>query len=117
MSERESIIASARELADGFDQLVRNAAGPGAYEGLADRELVMAIDVLFGHGGADESGGDSDTGAGHAVRCAQYVVFTDTAGFRFLQEFGSEEEASAAVAECAEAAAWAEPEELAYDDE
>lgn len=105
MTEVQAIIEDARKLDPEFEQTLADATGPGRYEACAEnRELAVAIDTIYGHGGADEEAGDVDF-LGHFIRVGAFILSTDSTGFRTLTEYETEGEAEAAIAEVAEAEA------------
>lgn len=95
---RDKLIAEARAMEPRFDELVAQADGPGAFEGVGDRELAMALETFHGHGGADEEAGSAEFGGGHIIRADRVTLVIDSAGFRTLEVYGSAEQAAAAVA-------------------
>ena len=79
-AERERVIATARNLdPESFDTDTREAR-PGKYEGASDLLLVVALDVINGHGFADESTGDVAM-SGYAWRVNRFVGIEDSQGF------------------------------------
>lgn len=79
-AEREHVIQTARNVdPESFDTDTREAR-PGKYEGESDLRLVVALDILNGHGLADESAGDVAM-SGYAWRVNRFVGIEDSQGF------------------------------------
>jgi len=93
---REDIVASARELDDHFDEVAEQLGGPGAFEGIADPALALAINTIGMHGFADQDEGTVEYGRA-LYRVGRFVLATDDRGFHWLEEHGSPEEAEADV--------------------
>lgn len=94
--ERAEIITSARELQADF---AANVSGPGRFEREQDRELAAALDVIAGHGQADDQIRTFD---GHAAQIGSYVLYTNDQGFVTFEKFNTADAASLHVDELAE---------------
>lgn len=97
VAERISILADAHRL-DRSLQSEIDYDGPGAFQGIADRELAIAIDTIGGHGFADQEAGSVEHGL-HGVRVARWIVWTDDQGFKSLRAFDDETAAVLALDE------------------
>jgi hypothetical protein len=76
-----------------------SAARPGRYEGADDLALVVALDILTGVGGEDESAGNVEFADGHAARFGRFILWTDNYGFKTAESFESVAAAESRVAE------------------
>jgi hypothetical protein len=94
MSEtREDVIRTARELdAAGLDSEA-SYDGPGRFEGNSDRALAVALDIITGHGLADEECGEAGPD-GRCARVGAFLLWTDSQGFRTADAYASERNAS-----------------------
>jgi hypothetical protein len=85
-AEREHVITTARDL----DRVGFNAdtheARPGKYQGAGDLQLVVALDIINGHGFADENTGDA-AASGYAWRVNRFVGIEDSQGFVTAEEW------------------------------
>jgi hypothetical protein len=85
-AERGKVIETARRLdPDTFDIDTRLATHPGKYEGASDLQLAVALDIINGHGFADESTGDTAIN-GYAWRVSYFVGIEDSQGFVSAEE-------------------------------
>lgn len=85
-AEREHVIKTARDLdPEGFDANTREAR-PGKYEGASDLQLVVALDIINGHGFAAENTGDAAI-SGYAWRVNRFVGIEDSQGFVTAEEW------------------------------
>jgi hypothetical protein len=94
--ERASILATARELDSATLDAEACAAGPGRYEGASDLALVVALDILAGHGCADDQAGSTEYGL-HLARFGRYVLSTDDRGFVYVEAYDDEMAAQTAL--------------------
>jgi hypothetical protein len=92
--ERASILATARELDSATLDAEACAAGPGRYEGASDLALVVALDILSGHGCADDQAGSTEYGL-HLARFGRYVLAGDGQGFVYVETYDDESAAQA----------------------
>lgn len=92
--ERTNIIIQARELDDEYPS--DSYEGPGPYEGIGDRELAAAIEIIYGHGFADATAGSTQYGL-HGARVGSYVLWTNDQGFLTLASYESAEKAQEAL--------------------
>jgi hypothetical protein len=91
-AEREHVIKTARDLdLEGFDADTC-AARPGKYAGAGDLQLVVALDIINGHGFADENLGDAAV-SGYAWRVDRFVGIEDSQGFVRAEEWPSARQA------------------------
>lgn len=86
ISDRDEIIATARDLDAATMDAETCTAGPGRYEGASDLELLVACDVIAMHGFADATAGSVEYGR-YGARIGRYVVWTDDRGFVSLETF------------------------------
>lgn len=96
MTEREQIIADARELVPNLGEQVDWASGPGKFEGNSDRELAVAIYFISLHGGADDQAGSVEFGL-NGQRVGSYVLWEDDRGFVTLDHYLNEQAAQEAL--------------------
>lgn len=94
-SERASIIDLAREL--DREAMTEDISGPGKFDGSTDRELALALEIISGHGAADETAGDVETSYGHGARVGRIILWTDTQGFLSTAVYADESEAMHAL--------------------
>jgi hypothetical protein len=88
-AEREAIIEIARRLDPaGFDTDA-HVARPGKYEGAIDLQLVVALDIINGHGFADENAGEVAL-SGYAWRVGRFVGIESGQGFIGAEEYPTE---------------------------
>jgi hypothetical protein len=78
--------------------------------------VLDACEVIYANGCSDECAGDMAYGIGHVYRVSRWLVFTDSQGFRTLEEYRSERAAKRAFAEAEKQTAYDE-DDAAYDDE
>lgn len=91
--DRAEIIESARNLDAATFDSESCAVGPGRYQGTDDLSLVVALDIISGHGFADQTAGDTET-TGHYARVGRFVLTTDSAGFVDSLTFESDGDAA-----------------------
>jgi hypothetical protein len=85
-AEREHVIKTARDLdPEGFNADTHEAR-PGKYQGAGDLQLVVALDIINGHGFADENTGDA-AASGYAWRVNRFVGIEDSQGFVTAEEW------------------------------
>lgn len=101
-TEREQIIARARELDAATLDAEACAAGPGKFEGANDLELTVAVYIIAGHGFQDEQAGSVEYGL-NGQRVGSYVLWEDDRGFVTLCSYKTERAAEQALAVEAEA--------------
>lgn len=106
-AERAEIVEEARKL-DPEALSPETYAGPGRFDGESDPELASALDIISGHGFADETGGDVETLEGHGARFGRVILWTDSQGFKSVGIFSDDSEAIHAIEVAADAAAEAE---------
>jgi hypothetical protein len=93
---RDELISQAREMLQGSGMELEDYLKHG------ETDLALAAcDAFVMNGSADESAGDTD-GLYHVSRVNRWLIFTDSHGFRDLQEEGSEKEAIARFKSCEE---------------
>ncbi len=91
-AEREHVIETARNLdPEAFDTDTREAH-PGKYECASDLPLVVALDIINGHGFADESTGDAAM-SGYAWRVSRFVGIEDSQGFIDTETYPTDRQA------------------------
>lgn len=95
-TERDQIIADAERLDARSFAADANAARPGKYKGADDLALVVALDIITGHGAADETAGETDA-LGFAARVGRFVAVTDSAGFVTAYTYDTESAAEQAT--------------------
>lgn len=67
--------------------------GPGRLSGCSDRLLATALDVIAGHGFADDQGSLNDSGD-YVTRIGRFLLWTDSQGFIDCETFDSDDLAS-----------------------
>ncbi len=88
-AEREAVIEIARGLDPASFDTDAHVARPGKYEGASDLQLVVALDIINGHGFADESAGEVAM-RGYAWRVGRFVGIESTQGFIGAEEYPTE---------------------------
>jgi hypothetical protein len=61
--------------------------------------LLDALDAFYLSGFADETSGDAESNVGHFHRVHRWIVRTDSQGFKDVETFDSEQEATRRFAE------------------
>lgn len=89
LAEREQVIETARNLDP--DTFAHRACF-GKYEGASDLPLVVALDIINGHGFADKSTGDVAV-RGYAWRVNRFVGIEDPQGFIRAEEHPTAQDA------------------------
>lgn len=96
--ERREIIRQAIELDSAAYEESAFSERPGRYEASGDLPLVVAMAILDGVSGADDSAGSTDE-LGYGARFGRYLLRIDSAGFHSVETFDSVAEASKALSE------------------
>jgi hypothetical protein len=92
-AERERVIETARKLDPHTFDIDTRLGQPGKYEGASDLQLVVALDIINGHGFADESAGEATT-SGYAWRVNRFVGIEDSQGFIRSEEWPTARQAT-----------------------
>ncbi len=92
-AEREHVIETARKLDPQTFDIDTRLGQPGKYEGASDLQLVVALDIINGHGFADESAGEA-TMSGYAWRVNRFVGIEDSQGFIRSEEWPTARQAT-----------------------
>lgn len=93
---REEVIEIGRKLDPANFDLLNDHDGPGAFEATGDKPLALALDLIYLHGFADNMGGDVHVDR-HGSRVGRFVLWTDSLGFKAVEEFDSPAKADEAV--------------------
>jgi hypothetical protein len=83
---REQVIETGRNLEPETFDAEACAARPGKYQGADDLALVVALDIINGHGGADENTGDAAI-TGYAWRVDRFIGIENSQGFVTAEEY------------------------------
>ncbi len=86
MSEQEFVAQCLLDFPDNFE----------APNELLARDVLEACEVYYMNGCYDDLSGDSEAPTGHFYRIHRWIVTTNSQGFRFLDTFDNEDEASKA---------------------
>jgi hypothetical protein len=92
-AEREQIIEIARNLDSETFDLESYRARPGKYQSALDLPLIVALDIINGHGVADETTGQAGT-RGYAWRVRHFVGIEDSQGFLDSEEWPTAQKAA-----------------------
>jgi hypothetical protein len=92
-AEREHVVKTARNLDPQTFDIDTRLGQPGKYEGASDLQLVVALDIINGHGFADESTGETAI-SGYAWRINRFVGVEDSQGFIRAEEWPTAREAT-----------------------
>jgi len=88
-AEHEHVIETGRNLEPETFDAEACAARAGKYQGADDLALVVALDIINGHGFADESAGEVAM-SGYAWRVGRFVGIESTQGFIGAEEYPTE---------------------------
>jgi hypothetical protein len=97
-AECEHVIETARSLDPQTFDIDTRLAQPGKYEGASDLQLVVALDIINGHGFADERTGEAAV-SGYAWRVNRFVGIEDSQGFISAEEHPTARHAAARLRE------------------
>jgi hypothetical protein len=91
-AEREDVIETARKLDPHAFDIDTRWGQPGKYEGASDIQLAVSLDIINGHGFAEDSTGEAAI-KGYAWRVNRFVGIEDSQGFVMAEDWPTAQQA------------------------